>query len=93
MLGLVIRNSPGAIVAYFLYSFLLPTIFLVLATNQAWFRDLQPWVDVAYAQSPLFAADGPLTGQQWANVAVTGVIWLLVPLLVGLRLVARSEVK
>jgi ABC-2 type transport system permease protein len=93
MLGLVIRNSPGAIVAYFIYSFVLPTIFLVLATNQEWFRDLQPWVDVTYAQSPLFAADGPLTAQQWANVAVTGVIWLLAPLLVGLRLVTRSEVK
>jgi hypothetical protein len=38
MLCLVIRNSPVAIVAYFLDSFLLPTIFLVLATNQEWFR-------------------------------------------------------
>jgi len=93
MLGLVIRNSPGAIVAYFVYSFVLPTIFLVLAANQDWFRHLQPWVDVTYAQSPLFAADGALTGQQWANIAVTGVFWLLAPLLVGLRLVTRSEVK
>jgi ABC-2 type transport system permease protein len=93
MLGLVIRNSAGAIVAYFIYSFVLPAIFLVLANNQEWFRHLQPWVDVTNAQSPLFTAEGPLTGQQWAHVAVTGVIWLLAPLLVGLRLVTRSEVK
>jgi ABC-2 type transport system permease protein len=93
MLGLVIRNSPGAIVAYFLYSFVLPTIFLVLAANQDWFRDLQPWVDVTYAQAPMFEAAGNLTGEQWANVAVTGVVWLLLPLLAGLRLVTRSEVK
>jgi ABC-2 type transport system permease protein len=93
MLGLVIRNSPGAIVAYFLYSFLLPTIFLVLATNQEWFRDLQPWVDVTYAQAPMFEAAGNLTGEQWANVAVTGLVWLVIPMLVGLRLVTKSEVK
>jgi hypothetical protein len=66
---------------------------MVLATNQDWFRDLQPWVDVTYAQAPLFAADGALTGEQWANIAVTGVVWLIIPMLVGLRLVTRSEVK
>jgi hypothetical protein len=33
------------------------------------------------------------TGEQWANIAVTGVIWLLAPMLVGLRLVTRSEIK
>jgi hypothetical protein len=93
MLGLVIRNSTAAIVAYFVYSFLLPALFLLLANTQGWFRDLQPWVDVTYAQAPLLAANGALTGQQWAHVAVTGVIWLLIPLLVGPRLVMRSEVK
>ena len=93
MLGIVIRASSGAIAAYFVYSFLLPTIFLVLATNQAWFKDLQPWVDVTYAQGFLFTFDGALTGQQWANIAVTGVIWLVLPLAVGLGFVTRAEVK
>ena len=31
MLGVLIRNTPGAIVAYFVYSFVLPTIFGILA--------------------------------------------------------------
>lgn len=70
MLGVVIRSSAGALAAYFVFSFLLPTLFLFLATSQDWFRDLQPWVDFSYAQSPLF--DGALTAQQWAHLGVTG---------------------
>ncbi len=93
MLGTLIRNSPGAIVAYFVYSFVLPTVFVVLATSQDWFRHLQPWVDVTYAQSALFTFNGSLTGEQWANIGVTGVMWLLIPMLVGLGLVTTSEVK
>jgi ABC-2 type transport system permease protein len=93
MLGILIRASAGAIATYFVYSFLLPTIFLILATNQNWFKDLQPWVDVTFAQGTLFAFEGALTGEQWANIAVTGVIWMVIPLAVGLAFVTRAEVK
>jgi hypothetical protein len=93
MLGVLIRASIGAIVTYFVYSFVLPGGLLLLANSQAWFADLQPWVDVTYAQSGLFTMDGALTGEQWANIGVTGVIWLVIPLLIGLRLVMRAEVK
>ena len=91
MLGVLIRNSAGAVVAYFVYSFALPTVFMLLAELQTWFRDLQPWVDFQYAQGALF--NGALTGEQWANLAVAGMIWLVAPLAVGLTLVMRSEVK
>lgn len=93
MLGVLIRASAGAIAAYFVYSFLLPTIFGLLATSVAWFRDLQPWVDVQFAQSTLFLFEGALTGEQWANIGVTAVIWLVIPLAVGLGFVTRAEVK
>jgi ABC-2 type transport system permease protein len=91
MLGLLIRNSPGALVGYFVYSLLLPTVAGFLAASQDWFRDLQPWVDLNYAQAALF--EGTLTGEQWANVAVTATTWLVLPAMLGLRLVMRSEVK
>ncbi len=91
MLGVLIRNSAGAIVAYFVYSLLLPTISGVLAGAQEWYRTLQPWVDFNYAQSALF--NGPLSGEQWAQLGVTGVLWLVAPLTVGLVLLLRSEVK
>ncbi len=91
MLGVLIRNSAGAIVAYFVFSLLLPTVFGVLATSQAWFRDLQPWVDFNYAQGALF--NGDMTGEHWANLGTAGLIWLVAPLAVGLAMVMRSEVK
>jgi hypothetical protein len=31
--------------------------------------------------------------QVWAKIAVSGLIWFVLPLLIGLRLVLRSEVK
>lgn len=91
VLGMVIRNSPGALVTYFVVSLLLPTIAGILATSEEWFRDLQPWVDANFARSFLF--EGTLTGEQWAQVAVTAAAWILLPGLLGLRLVMRSEVK
>jgi ABC-2 type transport system permease protein len=91
MLGMLIRSSAGALVAYFVYAFLLPTVSGMLAASQEWFRDLQPWVDLNFAQAALF--EGTLTGEQWAQVAVTAGAWLVIPALLGLRLVMRSEVK
>ena len=93
MLGVLIRASIGAIVVYFVYTFLLPTVFGLLAGTQQWFHDLQPWIDIQFAQNGLYSFDESLTGQQWAHIGVTGIIWLLIPLLVGLRLTLRSEVK
>jgi ABC-type transport system involved in multi-copper enzyme maturation permease subunit len=91
MLGMLIRSSAGALVAYFVYAFLLPTVSSILAASQPRFRDVQPWVDLNFAQGALFT--GSLTGEQWANVAVTVVVWLVLPGIVGLRLVTKSEVK
>jgi hypothetical protein len=91
MLGVVIRSSAGAIVAYFIYSFVLPTLSILLASSQEWFRNLQPWIDFKYAGGTLI--DGTLTGEQWAHLGVTSVIWLIIPLTLGLLLVVRAEVK
>jgi hypothetical protein len=91
MLGVLIRNSPGAIVAYFVYSLLLPTITTVLAETQEWFADKQAWVDFNYAQGALFDAD--MGAEQWAQLGVTGLFWLVIPLTIGVWSVLRSEVK
>jgi ABC-2 type transport system permease protein len=91
MLGVLVRNSPGAIVGYFIYAFLVPTVFGVLGGSQAWFRDLQGWVDFQFSSSQLF--EGALTGEEWAHLGVSGLFWLVIPLLAGVWLVLRSEVK
>jgi ABC-2 type transport system permease protein len=91
VLGMLVRNSSGALVSYFVISLLLPTVAGVLAASQPSFADVQPWVDANFARSFLF--EGTLTAEQWAHVAVTTATWLVLPALLGLKLVMRSEVK
>lgn len=91
ILGLLFRSSSVALVAYFVYSLLVPTLAGYLASIQSGFADLRPWMDLNYAQSALF--EGSVSSDQWAHLGVTAVIWLVLPALVGLVLVRKSEVK
>lgn len=91
MLGLLLRNSAGAIVGYFVYGFVLPPLTMMLAATQEWFADLQPWVDYNYAQGFLFSGD--MTGERWVHLGFTGIFWLAIPLAFGLWRVQRAEVK
>lgn len=90
MLGVVLRSSAGAIVAYFVYALLLPTVSSVLASTQEWWRELAPWLDFNYASSSLFS--GHMTAEQWVQLGTSGLLWLVIPLALGLRLVLRAEV-
>jgi len=91
VIGMLLRSSAGGLVAYFVVVLLLPNLSGLLASSQAWFKDLQPWVDVSYAQTFLF--EGMHTGAQWAHVAATVGLWIVLPGFFGLRGVMRSEVK
>jgi hypothetical protein len=91
-LGALIRNSPGAIVAYMVYAFIAPGLLAFLAFNQAWFRDARGWVDPKYNQDLLLRA-GDLTGEQWTQLATTTAVWLVLPLTVAVMNLLRSEVK
>lgn len=90
MLGTLIRNSAGAIVGYFVYSFVLPGIFGFLAATQDWFKSIQPWIDFNFAQTKLF---DHIHGVEWANLGVTTMLWVIIPMAVGVWAVLRSEVK
>ena len=91
MLGVLFRSSAGAIVGYFVYSLVLPVAFGTLAAFQEWFRDLQPWVDVNFAVTRLF--DQTMTAEYWQQLGVSTLVWLWIPLAVGLRAILRAEVK
>jgi hypothetical protein len=90
-LGVVLRSSAAAIVGYFVVSLVMPGILLLLAQVRPWFEDLQPWIDWNQTQVALFegATD---TGEEWAMLGSTTMIWIVVPLLVGLLSLRRSEV-
>lgn len=91
VLGALIRNSSGAIVAYMLYGFVAPGLLAFLAFNQEWFADARPWVDAKYNQDALLR--GALGGDGWSHLAVTSLVWLVVPMVVAVVSVLRSEVK
>lgn len=91
-LGVVLRNSAAAIVGYFVVSLVLSGVLVLLAQLRDWFSDLQPWVDWNYTQVELFegATD---TAREWAQLGSTTMIWIVLPLVVGLWSLMRSELK
>jgi hypothetical protein len=91
MFGVVVRASAGAIVGYFVFAFVAPTMLTFLAMSQGWFRRAQPWTDPNYSQHALF--HGGFGAQQWAQLGVTSAVWLVAPLLAGAVALLRSEVK
>ncbi len=92
MLGVLVRNSPGAVVGYFIYSFVLPPLSSLLASTQEWYGDVFRWVDFQYNQVMLYDTTS-MNGEAIAQLGVTAGIWLVLPLAIGVLLVTRSEVK
>lgn len=90
-LACLLLNTPAAIVVFFVYKWVLPGLFALGTALMAWFGHLAPWLDFQQAQSELY--DMPLTGAQWAHLAVSGFLWLVVPLAIGLWRILRAEVK
>ena len=90
-LGMLFLNTAAAVVFYFVYSFILPGLFELGAALMDWFRDIRPWIDFATAQNPIIEAD--VSGEQWAQLATSSAIWLLLPLAIGVWRVLRAEVK
>jgi large-conductance mechanosensitive channel len=91
-LGVVLRNSAAAIVGYFVASLVMPGILALLAQVRSWFEDLQPWIDWHHTQVALL--DGATnTVKEWAMLGSTTMIWIVLPLVVGLLSLRRSEVK
>ncbi len=90
-LGMLFLNTAAAVVFYFVYSFILPGLLELGAALMGWFADIRPWIDFASAQNPIIEAD--VSGEQWAQLAVSGLIWLVLPLAIGIWRVLRAEVK
>ena len=88
--GMLLLNTAVAIVVYFVYSFILPGLF-ELATLMDWFKDIRPWIDFNLAQTPLTVAD--VSGKEWAQLVASGLIWLVLPMAIGMWRVLRAEVK
>lgn len=87
--AMLIMNSAAAIVLYFV----LPIIWSILAQVIPWIHEhVQTWLDFSVAQAP-FQSGTAASGEDWAHLAVAGSVWILLPLVVGVWRLLRSEVK
>lgn len=85
--GMLLLNSAAAIVL----SFAIPTVAsIVFAWNKL--AGAQPWLDQNTAQAPLSANDG-MTSSDWKHLVVNTLVWVVVPISIGIWRLLRSEVK
>jgi hypothetical protein len=92
-IGMLVMNTAAAIVAYFVYSLILPIAVGILGSLSDTFEDIAPWFEFNTAQTPLFQGDYQPTGEQWAQIATAGFIWLVIPLAFGIWRLLRIEFK
>jgi len=87
--AMLVMNTPAAIVMFFV----LPTAWSIVGEVVPWLRDnVQEWADFNLAQLPLMDGGWP-TGDEWTRLAVSGSLWVLLPLVAGVWRLLRSEVK
>lgn len=87
--GAAFLNVPLAIAAFFV----LPVIMNLLTMTVTWIGERAAWIDQTVATGPFMSAADAPTGEQWAQLGVTSIWWVLLPLAFGLWRVARREVK
>ncbi len=78
---------------YFAYSLILPIAVRILAQLSTNLEKVAPWVQFNTAQTPLFQGDYTPTGEQWLQILVTALIWLVPPLVLGIFRLSRTEFK
>ena len=88
--GMLILNTPAAIVSYFAYSFLLPTVFMAGASLWGWAEAIRPWLDFNYVQEPMMQGSLDI---DWFQFAVTTAVWFVAPVTLGARRLLRAEIK
>lgn len=84
--GLVLMNTPAAIVLHFV----LPSS-IGLLSNVPAITPVIPWLD--WGTATLDLSDGTLHGYAWAKVATASVVWIGIPLALGLFRLARRDVR
>ena len=85
--GLLIQNTPGAIVAYFV----LPTIMTMLSSLVGWIGKYADWIDLTFATAGV--SNGEFNSATISRAAVASLLWIVLPGVLGLIRMWRREVK
>lgn len=86
--GMLFMNSAVAIVLYFV----VPTIWSVLGQLISGLKSTAEWLDLSMTSTPLFD-DAALTGGEWAKLAASIGLWVVLPAALGLARLLRREVS
>ncbi len=86
--GLLLLSSASAIVAFFV----VPRVIALVTNLWPLLSDKAAWLDFGTASGPLYGDKSP-TSTEWAQIAVTGFVWVIVPFTIGLWRMLRAEVK
>jgi ABC-type transport system involved in multi-copper enzyme maturation permease subunit len=89
--GMLILNTPASIVAFFAYSFIVPTLFMGAASQWGWADSVRPWIDFNLSQEPL--SEGMISGIDWLQFLATASVWFVLPVALGVRRILRAEIK
>ncbi|MBO2450049.1 ABC transporter permease [Actinomadura barringtoniae] len=85
--GMAFMNSPLAIVLYFV----LPTVWTTLGQMVHWLKGPAGWLDTNRTLSAI--GDANVSAGEWARAGTSLLVWLLIPMVIGLIRLSRREVK
>jgi ABC-2 type transport system permease protein len=85
--GALLLASGLAIVLYFV----IPTVWTVLGSSISALKDAAGWLDLTTTTEPLLTSS--MAGDDWARLAASASVWVLLPLAAGLVRVLRQEIK
>lgn len=92
-LAALILNTPAAIVVFFAYKWMVPALLGVGSALMGWFKSFAEWIDFQQAQARLYDGFWNMSGTEWGKLVVSGLLWLALPLALGLWRIMRAEVK
>jgi ABC-type transport system involved in multi-copper enzyme maturation permease subunit len=91
-LATLLLNTSASIVVFVIYRYVLPGVFAVATAVSSGLGEVVTWIDFQGAQVEIY--EWNLTGgEAWAHLVVSGLLWLGLPLGLGLRRILRAEVK
>ena len=86
----LLLNTPASIVLFVVYRFVLPGVFVALEALSDTLARVLPWVDFQGAQ--LDIPDWSMSGAAaWGHLIVSGMVWLVLPLGLGVRRLVTAE--
>jgi hypothetical protein len=85
--GMLLMNSPAAIVLYFV----LPTALTILGGLVRALEKTVEWLDIRAASFPLI--DSSMTSETWKHLATASLLWILAPMIAGSVRLIRRELK